>query len=121
MRFLLDMGASPRTLEFLRRHGHDAVHLRDVGMSRSPDSDAVAKAASESRVIVTFDLDFGRILAAQRALHPSMILFRLERFTTDQINERLLSILEECSNHLDQGAIIVVEPGRIRVRRLPIW
>jgi hypothetical protein len=29
MRFLADAGISPRTVEFLRSRGHDAVHVRE--------------------------------------------------------------------------------------------
>jgi predicted nuclease of predicted toxin-antitoxin system len=32
MRFLADAGISPKTVEFLRRNGHDAVHVRELAM-----------------------------------------------------------------------------------------
>lgn len=121
MRLLLDMGVSPRTAEHLRQSGHDAVHLREEGLERLEDPAIAAKAAAEGRILVTFDLDFNRILSLQRLAHPSVILFRLERFTTDQINGQLTQLLEEYGNALEAGAIIVVEPDRIRIRSLPIW
>ncbi len=34
MRFLADAGISPKTVEFLRRDGHDAVHVRELAESR---------------------------------------------------------------------------------------
>jgi len=35
MRFLADAGISPKTVEFLRRSGHDAVHVpHDAGLSQ---------------------------------------------------------------------------------------
>ena len=43
----------------MREAGHDTVHLRDEGLIRLPDSDIVAKAVEEHRVVLTFDLDFG--------------------------------------------------------------
>ena len=30
MRFLADAGISPNTIDFLRRNGHDAVHVREL-------------------------------------------------------------------------------------------
>ena len=34
--------------------------------------------------------------------------------------ERLFNVLDQTADALEQGAIIVVEEGRFRVRRLPI-
>ena len=70
---------------------------------------------------MTFDLKFSRILAIQRLVGPSVILFRLERFTTDEVNATLLDLLVKYSTELSAGAIIVVDPHRVRVRALPIW
>jgi predicted nuclease of predicted toxin-antitoxin system len=35
MRFLADMGISMRTVEWLRRQGHDIVHLREEGLQQT--------------------------------------------------------------------------------------
>ena len=70
MRFLADMGVSITTVQALRVAAHDAVHLREEGLIRLPDPDIVAKAAQEQRVVLTFDLDFGDILAAARIEAP---------------------------------------------------
>ena len=121
MRLLLDMGAAPRTAAFLREHGHDAVHLREQNLQRFADEAVMRKAADEKRVLVTFDLDFSRLLALQRLSQPSVILFRFEKYTIDLINALLMDILEAHGQALESGAIVVVEAARIRVRSLPIW
>ena len=121
MRLLLDMGLSPGTAEYLRRRGYDAVHLRDQNLHRATDEQIVRKASDEQRIIVTFDLDFTRLLALQRLVQPSVVLFRLEYFTTDQVNERLVTELHAHESELDRGAIVVIDSRRVRVRTLPIW
>ena len=63
MRNLADMGVDVRLIDWLRRHGHDAKHLRDEGLHRMPNGEIFAKAISENRTIITFDLDFGEIVA----------------------------------------------------------
>ena len=63
MRFLADMGVATRIVEWLRAQGHDIKHLREEGLQRMSDSDIFRKAATESRILLTFDLDFGEILA----------------------------------------------------------
>ena len=37
MRFLADAGISPKTVEFLRRRGDDAIHVRELAMQRAAD------------------------------------------------------------------------------------
>lgn len=68
MKFLADMGLARSTVAFLRAQGHDAVHLRDQGLQRLEDDKIVEKAREEGRVILTHDLDFGRIVAVSRAI-----------------------------------------------------
>ncbi len=57
MRFLADAGVSPKTVDFLKQLGHEAVHVRTLGLERAADSDLVARAREDSRVVVTFDLE----------------------------------------------------------------
>lgn len=66
MRFLADMGLAHSTVAFLRACWHDATHLRDEGLQRLSDDRIVEKALSEKRIILTHDLDFGRISALSR-------------------------------------------------------
>ncbi|HYS75771.1 MAG TPA: DUF5615 family PIN-like protein, partial [Burkholderiales bacterium] len=63
MRFLADAGVAGRVVNWLRERGHDAVHLREQGLERLPDSEVFAKASAEKRVLLTFDLDFGELVA----------------------------------------------------------
>jgi predicted nuclease of predicted toxin-antitoxin system len=57
------MGVSLRVVDWLRNVGHDVVHLHEQRLQRLPDSDVFSKAAAERRVLLTFDLDFGEIVA----------------------------------------------------------
>lgn len=68
MKFLADMGISPRVVEELRQKGHDAVHLAEQGLHRMVDGDILQKARQENRVLLTHDLDFGELLAAWRGI-----------------------------------------------------
>ncbi len=120
MRFLADMGVDLRIVDWLRVQGHDAVHLREQGLHRLPDVDIFAKARSESRIILTFDLDFGEILALSAGAIVSVILFRLQNTRTPFLQERLAAALAADGDALNRGAIVVVEDGRHRVRELPI-
>jgi predicted nuclease of predicted toxin-antitoxin system len=89
MRFLADMGVSRSVVEWLRASGHDAVHLRDRGLERLADSGVFALAVQESRVLLTFDLDFGEIMAFGGGPTTGVILFRLQDARAPRVQARL--------------------------------
>jgi len=120
MRFLADAGISPRTVEFLRQRGHDAVHVRELLLQRASDIELVARARAESRILLTFDLDFGEILALGVLRDPSAVIFRLADERADSVNRRLEAVLSEQAALLASGALVLIEDARYRVRRLPI-
>ncbi len=120
MRFLADAGISPRTIDFLRRNGHEAIHVRELGMQRAPDQLLVELARAEDRILLTFDLDFGEILALGVIARPSVMIFRLSDERADSVNRRLEGVLSEQADALASGALILVEDARYRIRRLPI-
>lgn len=64
MRFLVDMNLATDVAVWLRTQGHDAVHLRELGLQELGDAAVLAKAAAEKRLVLTFDLDFADISAA---------------------------------------------------------
>ena len=77
MRFLADMCVDVRVAAWLRSQGHEAIHLRDEGFHRLPNGGIFEKAIAESRVVLTFDLDFGEIVALSKRGKIGVILFRL--------------------------------------------
>jgi len=120
MRFLLDMGLAWRTAQYLRAHGHDAVHLREQGLQRLSDELIVAKALTERRVILTHDLDFGRIVVLSRGQLPSVVTFRLADMRAGEVNRRLDDILSRFAMQLEEGALVSVTDDAVRIRRLPV-
>jgi predicted nuclease of predicted toxin-antitoxin system len=120
VRFLADMGVSYTVVHHLRTSGHDALHLRDIGMQRMPDDEVFAMATQDKRVILTFDLDFARLAANAGSQLPSVVIFRLNDTRVHQLIERLTIALTLASPALLAGAVVVVDDARVRVRDLPI-
>jgi predicted nuclease of predicted toxin-antitoxin system len=120
VRFLLDMGVSPDVAAWLREQGHDALHLREEGLYGLDDLDIFAKAAAEQRILLTCDLDFAEIVALSGNRTVSVVLFRLASMRPHRVIERLSRVLMESGLALSNGAVVVVEAARHRVRKLPI-
>jgi len=119
MRFLLDMGLAQSTASYLRSRGRDAVHLRDRGLQRLDDQEIVELARTEARIVLTHDLDFGRIVALAGAKAPSVITFRLSDMRPGRVNLVLGRVLERSASALEVGALISVTDRGVRVRLLP--
>ena len=120
MKFLADMGISPKTVAFLHTLGHDAVHLAEQGLERLPDRDIVAKARQEGRIVLVHDLGFGELVAASGATLPSVITFRLRNMHPDRVHGALQRLLPQHGDALERGAMISVTEGQVRVRALPL-
>lgn len=120
MRFLLDMGLSPATAAFLRRLGHEAVHLHEEGLDQLPDPQILAKARQEGFVLLTHDLDFPDLMAASGDALPSLIVFRLRSMRPENVESHLTKALDQLGTALERGAIVSVNERVIRVRFLPL-
>ena len=120
MRFLADMGISPRTVAFLASLGHDAVHLHEQGLHRLPDPEILEKARNEKRILLTHDLDFGELISAGGARLPSVVVVRLRNMQPDRVSRYLQDTIAGHESLLEEGAILSVAEGQIRSRLLPV-
>ena len=117
----MDNALSPALADSLRQSGHDAIHVRDVGLDAAEDEVIFARAATESRVLLSADTDFGTLLALRRETKPSVILFRRrpDRRPAQQA-ALLLANLNAIQKSLELGCVAVFDEARMRIRMLPI-
>lgn len=121
MRFLVDANLSPRLAALLKTGGHDAVAVRDLGMADASDEDVLERAASEGRVLISHDTDFGNLLAVRGLTRPSFILLRSsDPITPDEQAALIIANLDGVASELEAGAIVVFAQSRLRTRRLPL-
>ena len=121
MRLLVDNALSPVLAELLRNAGHEAVHVREMGLHHAADEDVFERAVAEDFVVVTADTDFGTLLARRSSSKPSLILFRGEGSRKPEaLAALMLSNLAQLADALTTGCIVTFEPARLRVRPLPI-
>ena len=120
MKILADLHIAPRTVEHLRRLGHDVVRVGDVLPPGTSDEGIVAAATREQRVVLTQDLDFSDIIALSGSTQPSLLTLRLSSSRVEHVNAVLEKLLPVVEQELLAGAIVTLRDGRIRRRSLPI-
>jgi predicted nuclease of predicted toxin-antitoxin system len=120
MRLLLDQGLPRSAARLLREAGVDTIHVGEIGYSDADDASILKRARDEERTVVTFDADFHALLALSRAPSPSVIRIRIEGLYGQKAADLIQAVLPRCRQDLEQGAMITVQPGRIRIRRLPL-
>ena len=121
MKFLVDNALSPALAVLLNDAGHDALHVRDVGLAKAEDKAIFDLAAADERVVVSADTDFGTLLAARTVSTPSVIQFRGPGSRRpDALAHTILTNLAQVRDSLEAGSIVTFEPTRVRIRSLPI-
>ena len=71
-------------------------------------------------MVLTQDLDFSQILFESAASGPSVVLLRLHNEFDPIEQGRVIGILLQCRTELANGALLVIDGGRARIRALPI-
>ena len=117
---LVDMNLPPSLANALSAAGYSAVHVRNCGLAAASDEAIVAYARAQSRIVVTNDLDFSRILAVDGTTTPSVLVLRLRDTKPARVAALLVNSLPKLTEALSVGAIVVVEDAAIRVRLLPV-
>ena len=116
MRFLIDRCVGRRLADWLRDQGHDVVESRERGADPG-DRILLEWAASELRILVTMDKDFGQLIFVENV--PQCGLVRLPDVPATKRIELVERLLRVHTRELAEGAILTVRGERIRISRLP--
>lgn len=120
MKLLIDMNLTPRWVEVFDQAGIEAVHWSDIGAADAADTEIMRYARQNGLNIFTHDLDFGAILAASGAAHPSVIQVRGDDVAPETLAEPLLKAVRDYEEVLAEGALLTIDVERSRIRILPL-
>nr|WP_294502735.1 DUF5615 family PIN-like protein [uncultured Rhodopila sp.] len=120
MRLLIDMNLSPRWVDLFASAGIGAAHWTTLGAATAPDAAIMKYACENDYVVLTHDLDFSAILAATGGGKPSVIQIRAEDISLGAIGTQVIAAIRQTVSELEAGALITIEPTRMRMRLLPL-
>lgn len=115
MRFLANENFPLAGIFYLRAAGQDVVAvIQETPGTR--DSEVLQRGATEGRVILTFDRDYGELIYRRRLPVPAgVVYFRYDPLTPEEPAEHLLRLLDVVDL---VNKYTVVERDRIRQRSL---
>ena len=118
MRFSLDNGLSPRLIPLIIEAGHDAIHHDALLPARSPDAIVADTAAAAERCLITRDFDSSDTREFMPRRFKGIVVLAVPRNGgPNYIAALLREFLPELPRLGDlRGKLLIVEPGRIRVR-----
>ncbi len=119
MRFLANENVPLASVRWLRDEGHDVVAIVEESPG-AKDHDILARAATEQRILITFDRDYGELIYRLGLPAPSgVVYFRMEPAIPEEPAMLLLQVLNLSVLTLE-SKFTVVERDHIRQRPL-VW
>jgi predicted nuclease of predicted toxin-antitoxin system len=118
MRFLVDEDLPRSTGDLVRRYGHQADDVRDIGLRGARDRQIAFHAQREGLCLLTGDFGFSDIRNYPPGEYSGLVVLKLPRTATASF---ILALLESFLRQNDliariSGRLAIVEPGRVRIR-----
>src|SRR5260370_26588695 len=74
--FLVDASLPRATGDWIRRHGHQATDVRDIGLGTASDQDIADHARQSGLALISGDQDFGNVLLFPAANYHGLVVIR---------------------------------------------
>jgi predicted nuclease of predicted toxin-antitoxin system len=116
MRLIVDESAGQAVLEYLRAAGHDVLAVAEV-MPQADDREILERAASDQRILITNDKDFGELVFRSQRAAPGIVLFRLRDEHPANRVRTVAALLEQHAERL-AGRFTVATEDSVRIRPL---
>ena len=117
MRVKVDEDLPRAAVQLLRHHGHEAVSVPEQGMGGAKDHSSWQAVQAEQRFLVTADKGLGDIRRYPPGTHEGVLLLRPDQAGIRPVLELLQQTLRAYDLGALAGAVAVVTPRGVRVRR----
>lgn len=117
-KFLVDEDMPRSTAGILREHGYEVKDVRDYGLRGVDDEGIYQFAQNDQAVLITGDMGFGNILHFPIGRHFGIVIVHFpNEMTTHEINRQLVEWITEFAEGDFKGNLIIIEPGKVRIRK----
>jgi predicted nuclease of predicted toxin-antitoxin system len=116
VRFKLDENLPKNALALLRDAGHDVETALDERLGGNSDAKILDACQTESRVLITLDLDFSDIRLYPPSSHNGIWILRPHTQSVENTLALLRGALALVPDELVQARLWIVEPDQVRIR-----
>lgn len=118
--FLIDADMPRSTAHVLHEAGYTVEDVRDVGLLGHSDADVFTYAQDHALTVITADLGFANTLTYPLGSHAGIVVMRIpNEVSVAALNDELLRALAGLRDEELAGLLVIVELGRVRLRRPP--
>jgi predicted nuclease of predicted toxin-antitoxin system len=118
MRFRIDEDLPRSLATALRSAGHEVFDVRDIGLRGRQDHEVFRAAQVRGAVLVSGDRGFANILSHPPGSHAGILVAHFpNEMPTTVLNEQVLSAVKSLEEGEITGNLVMIEPGRLRIRR----
>ncbi len=116
--FLIDEDLPRSLAAALRKDALVAEDARDVGLRGQDDARVFSYAQTREFVLVSGDLGFANVLRYPLGTHSGIVIARFpNEMPAAQVTQSVVAGLRLLSDDDMRGNLVVISPGRIRLRR----
>lgn len=117
-KFVIDEDLPRSTAESLKKEGYKVFDIRDYGLRGKSDRKIYEFAKKQKAVLITRDKGFGNILEFPIGRHYGIVVIDFPMQVSDkEMNRFLIKCLRKIKKEDFKGNLIIIEPGRIRMRK----
>ena len=98
----------------------ESIHWSSVGKPDATDVEIMSWARDHGYIVLTYDLDFGTILALTKANGLRVVQIRTQDLMSRRISQSVIKVIKKNKEALAEGCLIVLNETSERVRILPL-
>jgi len=118
LKFVIDEDMPRSTAKVLTENGFNCLDIRDHGLRGKTDKEIFEFAQKEEAILLTGDMGFSNIIFFPPGTHHGIFIVHFPtEISTKELNKHILTALNELSEVDLKGNLVILEPGRIRIRR----
>ena len=118
MKFLIDEDLPRSLLRILKDQGFEVFDVRDCGLRGESDEAVFCFAQNAQAILFSGDMGFGNLLRFPVGSHFGIVIAHFpNEISSIKLNNHILNALKTLSEDDIKGNLIILEPGKLRMRR----